>query len=199
MPTRSLAAHQALEPHCRYEEGANGAANGDAAADENGGAAAADTGGHDEDRLEDEQQAEFTKVDKRVRTTGGGSTGSVRNLRIREDTAKYLLNLDPKSAHYDPKSRSMRADPNPDKASHEKTFAGDNALRTTGDEFEFWQRVTEHTVLEGEKGSAAHLQARSQLLHVQCLRIAPSASATGVACCCCFGGLCAALRVFERG
>ena len=36
----------------------------------------------------------FAKVEKRVRTAGGGSTGSVRNLRIREDTAKYLLNLD---------------------------------------------------------------------------------------------------------
>lgn len=33
-------------------------------------------------------------MEKRVRTAGGGSTGSVRNLRIREDTAKYLLNLD---------------------------------------------------------------------------------------------------------
>ena len=31
---------------------------------------------------------------------------SVRNLRIREDTAKYLLNLDVKSAYYDPKTRS---------------------------------------------------------------------------------------------
>ncbi len=40
-----------------------------------------------------------------MRTTAGGSTGSVRNLRIREDIAKYLLNLDPNSAHYDPKSR----------------------------------------------------------------------------------------------
>jgi pre-mRNA-processing factor SLU7 len=45
------------------------------------------------------------EVKKRVRTTAGGSTGSVRNLRIREDTAKYLLNLDVNSAHYDPKSR----------------------------------------------------------------------------------------------
>ncbi len=39
----------------------------------------------------------FAKVEKRVRTAGGGSTGSVRNLRIREDTAKYLLNLDTNS------------------------------------------------------------------------------------------------------
>ena len=37
--------------------------------------------------------AGYGKVEKRVRTTGGGATGSVRNLRIREDTAKYLLNL----------------------------------------------------------------------------------------------------------
>ena len=36
---------------------------------------------------------------------------TVRNLRIREDTAKYLLNLDINSAHYDAKSRAMRADP----------------------------------------------------------------------------------------
>lgn len=31
-----------------------------------------------------------------------------RNLRIREDTAKYLLNLDVNSAYYDPKSRPGR-------------------------------------------------------------------------------------------
>ena len=139
---------------CRYKE--NGKTSDDEAAEAVVGDTAAAAA--DEDKLGDEEQKEFTKVDKRVRTTGGGATGSVRNLRIREDTAKYLLNLDPKSAHYDPKSRSMRADPNPDKAPHEKTFAGDNALRTTGDEFDFWQRVTEHTVMEGEKGSAAHLQ-----------------------------------------
>lgn len=37
--------------------------------------------------------------------------GTVRNLRIREDTANYLYNLDEKSAYYDPKSRSMRGNP----------------------------------------------------------------------------------------
>lgn len=111
----------------------------------------------DEDKLQDEQIAGFSKVDKRVRTEGGGATGSVRNLRIREDTAKYLLNLDPNSAHYDAKSRSMRADPQPDKAPHEKMFAGDNATRDTGD-FEYWRQLTEHSVLEGEKGSSMHVQ-----------------------------------------
>jgi Pre-mRNA splicing Prp18-interacting factor len=162
---------------CRYKEGLDDAAEaavGEAAA-----------GAADEDKLGEDQQKEFTKVDKRVRTTGGGATGSVRNLRIREDTAKYLLNLDPKSAHYDPKSRSMRADPTPDKAPEEKTFAGDNALRTSGDEFEFWQRVTAHTVAEGEKGSAAHLQARtarSPLRAGLCVLVArlPRCSSVGI-------------------
>lgn len=33
---------------------------------------------------------------------------TVRNLRLREDTPKYLRNLALDSAHYDPKARSMR-------------------------------------------------------------------------------------------
>lgn len=45
-----------------------------------------------------------------------------RNLRIREDTAKYLLNLDVNSAHYDPKTRSMREDPLPDADPNEKFY-----------------------------------------------------------------------------
>lgn len=36
---------------------------------------------------------------------------TVRNLRLREDTAKYLHNLNVNSAYYDPKSRSMRDNP----------------------------------------------------------------------------------------
>jgi pre-mRNA-processing factor SLU7 len=40
---------------------------------------------------------------------------TVRNLRIREDTAKYLRNLDQESAYYDPKTRSMRENPHEDK------------------------------------------------------------------------------------
>lgn len=50
--------------------------------------------------------APIAKMDPKTRTT-------IRNLRIREDTAKYLRNLDPESAYYDPKSRSMREDPTP--------------------------------------------------------------------------------------
>lgn len=59
----------------------------------------------------------------------GGDMTTVTNLRVREDTAKYLLNLDVDSAYYDPKSRAMRDDPNA-KASG---FKGDNFVRFTGD------------------------------------------------------------------
>ena len=45
-----------------------------------------------------------------------------RNLRIREDIAKYLLNLDVNSAYYDPKTRSMREDPLPDADPNEKFY-----------------------------------------------------------------------------
>lgn len=58
----------------------------------------------DEDKYVDEVDMPGTKVDSKQRIT-------VRNLRIREDTAKYLRNLDPNSAYYDPKTRSMRDNP----------------------------------------------------------------------------------------
>mmetsp|Transcript_7398 Transcript_7398/g.12482 ORF Transcript_7398/g.12482 Transcript_7398/m.12482 type:complete len:578 (-) Transcript_7398:72-1805(-) len=63
----------------------------------------------------------------------GTAKMSVRNLRIREDTAKYLLNLDVSSAYYDPKTRSMRENPLPGTNPNEEVFAGDNFVRATGD------------------------------------------------------------------
>ena len=51
-------------------------------------------------------------------------------LRIREDTAKYLRNLDPNSAPYDPKSRSMKANPNPNL---DQDYKGDNFIKISGD------------------------------------------------------------------
>ena len=58
---------------------------------------------------------------------------TIKNLRQREDTAKYLLNLNPNSAYYDPKSRSMRANPNPGLDASDSVFVGDNAARVSGD------------------------------------------------------------------
>ncbi|KAI3523910.1 hypothetical protein L1887_02416 [Cichorium endivia] len=101
---------------------------------------------------------DFAKVEKRVRTTGGGSTGTVRNLRIREDTAKYLLNLDVNSAHYDPKTRSMREDPLPDMDPNEKFYAGDNQNRVSGQALEFKQ-LNIHAWEAFEKGNDVHMQA----------------------------------------
>ncbi|KAG2483817.1 hypothetical protein HYH03_017340 [Edaphochlamys debaryana] len=102
------------------------------------------------------------RVKKRVRTTAGGSTGSVRNLRIREDIAKYLLNLDTNSAYYDPKSRSMREDPNPDKPDSEKLFFGDNFVRQGG-EHQAWQALTLHSIDAHDKGLDVHMQANPSL------------------------------------
>ncbi|KAK6143948.1 hypothetical protein DH2020_020768 [Rehmannia glutinosa] len=112
----------------------------------------------DEAKVDESKQMDFAKVEKRVRTTGGGSTGTVRNLRIREDTAKYLLNLDVNSAHYDPKTRSMREDPLPDMDPNEKFYAGDNQNRVSGQALEFKQ-LNIHAWEAFEKGHDVHMQA----------------------------------------
>lgn len=64
---------------------------------------------------------------------GNGMRVTVRNLRIREDTPKYLRNLALDSAFYDPKSRSMRSNPLPDENPEDLAFAGDNFVRHSGD------------------------------------------------------------------
>lgn len=112
----------------------------------------------DEAKVDESKQMDFAKVEKRVRTTGGGSTGTVRNLRIREDTAKYLLNLDVNSAHYDPKTRSMREDPLPDADPNEKFYVGDNQNRISGQALEFKQ-LNIHSWEAFEKGQDIHMQA----------------------------------------
>ncbi|KAJ3038264.1 mRNA splicing protein [Rhizophlyctis rosea] len=80
----------------------------------------------DEDKYADRADVVGQKVDTKSRTT-------VRNLRIREDTAKYLVNLNLESAHYDPKSRSMRDNPNREKDPEDLMYAGDNFYRWSGD------------------------------------------------------------------
>ncbi|CAA3021570.1 Pre-mRNA-splicing factor SLU7-A [Olea europaea subsp. europaea] len=101
---------------------------------------------------------DFAKVEKRVRTTGSGSTGTVRNLRIEEDTAKYLLNLDVNSIHYDPKTHSMHEDPLPDMNPNEKFYAGDNCNRVSGQALEFKQ-LNIHAWEAFDKGHDVHMQA----------------------------------------
>lgn len=67
-----------------------------------------------------------------------GATGATAcgSLRIREDTAKYLINLDVNSAFYDPKTRSMRQDPTlalPEDRKEKIDFRGENIARESGD------------------------------------------------------------------
>ncbi|KAG7671044.1 hypothetical protein Ndes2437A_g04689 [Nannochloris sp. 'desiccata'] len=115
-------------------------------------------GVEEEDKVVEEEESGFAKIEKRVRASGA-ATGTVRNLRIREDTAKYLLNLDVESAHYDPKSRSMREDPNPEKDPSEKTFAGDNFIRQTGGHSDSFKTLNLFSITAYEKGQDTHLQA----------------------------------------
>ena len=93
---------------------------------------------------------------------------SVRNLRMREDTAKYLLNLDPNSAYYDPKSRSMRGNPLEEKGeSSNVPYVGDNYVRWSGQANQFAK--TQLFAWEAnEKGVDVHVQAeptKLELLH----------------------------------
>ena len=85
---------------------------------------------------------------------------TVRNLRIREDTAKYLFNLDVNSAYYDPKTRSMRQNPfaNTGKDPVETSFAGDNFVRWSGDSLNMAKRQV-FAWEAYEKGTDVHLQA----------------------------------------
>lgn len=85
-----------------------------------------------------EKMKDFDKTTATVATKDDKLRTTTRNLRIREDTAKYLLNLDVNSAFYDPKSRSMRQDPLQHLKDEEKgSFRGDNFVRNAGDATKF--------------------------------------------------------------
>lgn len=105
----------------------------------------------EDDKYADKADMPGTKVDNKQRIT-------VRNLRIREDTAKYLINLDLQSAYYDPKTRAMRENPLPHHSKDGVTYAGENFVRYTGDV----TKVNQAQVFAwqaAEKGIDIHLQA----------------------------------------
>jgi pre-mRNA-processing factor SLU7 len=84
---------------------------------------------------------------------------STRNLRIREDTAKYLLNLDLDSARYDPKTRTM-IDKGATSDRAAAMVAEEDFIRSSGDaaEFERLQRSAWESQERGDKNKL-HLQA----------------------------------------
>lgn len=105
----------------------------------------------DSDATDDEDLGEkmkdFDKTTQTVSSKDDKLRTTTRNLRIREDTAKYLLNLDVNSAFYDPKSRSMRDDPLRHLKDEEKgAFRGDNHPRNAGDA----KALTELTIFAWE-------------------------------------------------
>lgn len=90
-----------------------------------------DFGSSDSDEEDEDKYAE--KADMVGQKVDTDKRISVRNLRIREDRAKYLYNLNVDSAYYDPKSRAMREAPNPGVRPEDAQYAGDNFARSQGD------------------------------------------------------------------
>lgn len=113
--------------------------------------------------LREDQQQDFQRRIARQGGLGGAQMKTtVRNLRIREDTAKYLRNLDPNSAYYDPKSRAMRENPTPNVDPKDLLYAGDNFARATGDALEL--AATQVFAWDVERKGA---QAGGDVIHLQ--------------------------------
>lgn len=119
----------------------------------------------DEDKYADDVDMPGQKFETKQRIT-------VRNLRIREDTAKYLYNLDPNSAFYDPKTRSMRENPykNTGNIEMEQKYAGDNFVRFSGDAHQFATKQV--FAWEAYKhGTDVHLQADPTKLELLAMEV----------------------------
>ena len=117
----------------RVEDGDVPADEKDLASDDE---ASSSSDSDDDAKAADADTEGFMEVKKRVRSAGGGASMTVRNLRIREDTAKYLRNLDLSSAHYDPKTRSMRENPLTNEelaAKGQQDFVPYNEMKMSGD------------------------------------------------------------------
>ncbi|SGY14106.1 BQ5605_C010g06064 [Microbotryum silenes-dioicae] len=121
----------------------------------------ADNGeGDDEDKYAEGADVAGQKVDTKTRIT-------VRNLRIREDTAKYLMNLDIDSAYYDPKTRSMREAPIAGVRPEDAVFAGDNFARHSGGAMDV-QKLQLFAWQSESRGNDVHLNSnptQSALVH----------------------------------
>jgi pre-mRNA-processing factor SLU7 len=155
----------------------NNSADSDSDSDSDAGNASDnDDGFSSDDEIVDKDGKLFESRLARQGGVGGAQMKvTARNLRIREDTAKYLRNLDPNSAYYDPKSRSMRDNPyasadaagDADDAAvarqaEMRGFAGDNFARISGDAVGL--AVTQLFAWDAEKklgveGANVHVQA----------------------------------------
>ena len=105
--------------------------------------------------LQEQEEARYAEESD----MGRQQSTATRNLRIREDTAKYLLNLDLDSAKYDPKTRSM-VDMGAQADQAAALVAEDNFMKASGDaaEFERAQRYAWESQERGDKNKT-HIQA----------------------------------------
>ena len=137
-----------------------GEGGGDEEEGEESGDTDADTDDEDDEDLDKEDEADAVLTQKMNANRNGGAKMSVRNLRIREDTAKYLLNLDVNSAYYDPKTRSMREAPLPEEemAAKGSDFVPYNKMKNSGDASKLaGLQLYEYEAYD--KGQNLHLQA----------------------------------------
>ena len=104
------------------------------------------------EELEEAKYAEESDMGRQQST-------ATRNLRLREDTAKYLLNLDLDSAKYDPKTRSM-VDMGAQADQAAVMVAEENFMRASGDAavFEKAQKYAWESQDRGDK-NRTHVQA----------------------------------------
>ncbi|KAF6780301.1 hypothetical protein AHF37_00185 [Paragonimus kellicotti] len=125
----------------------------------------------DGDRYGDELDMPGQKFDSKHRQ-------SIRNLRIREDTAKYLFNLDPNSAYYDPKTRAMRENPfeGTGKPESEVPFAGDNFVRYDGEVQDMVRGQVFAWEMHNKLGLDVHLQADPTRLELLAKKVAKAKS-----------------------
>ncbi|KAJ1727527.1 mRNA splicing protein [Coemansia sp. Benny D160-2] len=113
----------------------------------------------------DEEEDEEHQHQKQQQNDSAKSKSTVRNLRIREDTAKYLRNLDPDSAYYDPKTRSMRENPYAGKGTGgegglaQVAYAGDNFIRYAGEAQDVARKEVFAWEANERGNSSAHFQA----------------------------------------
>jgi pre-mRNA-processing factor SLU7 len=118
-----------------------------------------DSDEEDEDKYAEKASMVGQKIDSDKRIT-------VRNLRIREDRAKYLYNLNTNSAFYDPKTRSMREAPDPNIRPEDAQFAGDNFERSKGDVAKM-QQLQLFSWQSEARGNDIHLQANPTVNELQ--------------------------------
>jgi pre-mRNA-processing factor SLU7 len=118
-----------------------------------------DSDEEDEDKYAEKASMVGQKIDTAKRIT-------VRNLRIREDRAKYLYNLNTNSAFYDPKTRSMREAPDPNIRPEDAQFAGDNFERSKGDVAKM-QQLQMFAWQSEARGNDIHLQANPTVNELQ--------------------------------